>query len=126
MIVGVCIFVSLLQLPGCRNPLAEDDPDLVTNLRFVPSAFDSFRANTELKYTLKSPSVVTLFIVSRQDGNDLLVATLLPAISETGGTHGHTWLGNTNEGYFAPTGVYIGVLQTEDRRFETTVEVFHY
>ncbi len=119
-------FCLLLFFPGCRDPFSIDDRGLVTSLRFVPSAFDSFRANTEVKYTLSAPSTVTLSIVSRGNGRDQLVATLASCISETKGTHGHTWLGNTNAGEFAPAAVYVGVLQIEARRFEAVVQVFHF
>jgi hypothetical protein len=117
----------LIALSSCKLPTALDDPALVSNLRFSPSAFDSFRTNTEIRYTLKAPATVSIFI-SRRDslGQDFLVKTLIENVNETKGSHSHTWLGDTNQGQFAPIGSYIGVVQIQRKRFETAVLVFHF
>ncbi|MBI5021782.1 MAG: hypothetical protein HZB59_10110 [Ignavibacteriales bacterium] len=108
-------------------PNVTDDPALVSNLRFSPSAFDSFRRNTELKYTLKNPSEVSIYIMKKDSlQNDVLVKTLVENAVETKGTHSTTWLGETNQRYFAPVGIYFGVLKIGSRRFETSVQVFHF
>jgi hypothetical protein len=112
---------------SCKLPSAADDPSVVTNLRFSPSAFDSFRRNTEIKYTLRLPATLSIHIVRRDSsGQMLLVNTLVENVYETKGTHAHTWLGDTRTGFFAPTGLYIGVLQIGNQRFETAVRVFHF
>lgn len=112
---------------SCKLPTAADDPAIVSNLRFTPSAFDSFTKNTEIQYSLKSPVKVSIAIVKRDpDGQDLLVKTIAEDINETKGTHRHTWLGDTEKGLFAPTGTYVGILKIESKNFEATVLVFHY
>ena len=119
--------VLLFTLVSCKLPTAADDPSIVTNLRFSPSAFDSFTKNTEIQYTLKSPVKVSITIVKKDsDGQDMLVKTIAEDISETKGTHRHTWLGDTEKGLFAPIGTYIGVLKIESKSFEATVLVYHF
>jgi hypothetical protein len=111
---------------GCRfdGPQAGE---LVTSLRFSPSAFDSFRRNTELKYALTEAAVVDIRIVRRTaDGAEVAVKTLARSLRETRGTHAVTWLGDTAERLFAPAGVYVGVVEVRGERFETSVEVFHF
>jgi len=119
--------IILIALNSCQLPTALDDPALVSNLRFSPSAFDSFRRNTEIRYTLKAPATVSIF-VSKKDsvGQEFLVKTLIENVNETKGTHSHTWLGDTNQGQFAPIGNYIGVVQIQHKRFEAAVLVFHF
>ncbi|MGA9116802.1 MAG: hypothetical protein WB626_08510 [Bacteroidota bacterium] len=116
-----------LALPAsCRLP-PEAEPAGVADLRFSPSAFDSFRANTQIRYSLKVPAVVTIMIVQRDTtGRLLYVNTLVANTLETKGTHAHTWLGDTFTGYFAPAGLYFGILQTGSERFEAAVRVFHF
>lgn len=122
----IFLFV-ILGFMQCNLPNVTDDPALVSNLRFSPSAFDSFKRNTELKYTLKNPSVVSIYIIKKDSAqNDLLVKTLVENANETKGTHSTTWLGDTNQRYFAPIGIYLGVLKIGSRRFETSVQVFHF
>jgi len=117
----------ILSFMQCNMPNVTDDPALVSSLRFSPSAFDSFRRNTELKYTLKNPSEVSIYIMKKDSlQNDVLVKTLVENASETKGTHSTTWLGETNQRYFAPVGIYFGVLKIGSRRFETSVQVFHF
>ena len=104
-----------------------DDEDILANLRFSPGAFDSFRRNTEILYTLKGPARVTFSIVRRPaSGPDLPVITLFTGLMESRGYHSHTWLGDTSQGLFAPAGDYIGIVLVEDRRFEAAVRVFHF
>jgi flagellar hook assembly protein FlgD len=117
----------LFALNGCNLPTALDDPTLVSNLRFFPSAFDSFRRNTEIRYTLKAPATVSIFIMKRDSaGQEFLVKTLVKNANETKGAHAHTWLGDTNQGQFAPLGGYIGAVQIQHKRFEAAVLVFHF
>ncbi len=119
------ILLSLLS--SCNLPSALDDPELVSSLRFSPSAFDSFKSNTEIRYTLKSPAALNAFVIKRDStGKDYLVKTLAVNAAESKGSHAHTWLGDTDDGYFAPPGLYIGMIQIQERRFESTVLVFHY
>jgi hypothetical protein len=120
-------FTVFIALSSCKLPTALDDPALVSNLRFSPSAFDSFRTNTEIRYTLKAPATVSIFITKRDSaGQEFLVKTLIENVNETKGTHAHTWLGDTNQGQFAPLGSYIGVVQIRHKRFEAAVLVFHF
>jgi len=125
--VYTLLLVCLVLLHSCKFPSAADDPSEVTSLRLSRSAFDSFRANTEMRYTLKEPTTVSIHVIRRDtSGQTLLVNTLVQDVYETKGTHAHTWLGDTNRGFFAPTGLYIGILQIGDRRFEAAVQVFHF
>lgn len=111
---------------SCKLPTA-DDPSAVTSLRFSPSAFDSFRRNTEIRYTLKSAATVSIYIVRRDStGQPQLVSTLVENVFETRGTHAHTWLGDTQNGFFAPSGLYHGILQIANQRYEASVRVFHF
>ena len=119
------ILLSLLS--SCSYPSALDDPELVSSLRFSPSAFDSFKTNTQILYSLKSPATLNAFVIKRDStGKDFLVKTLAVNAAESKGSHAHTWLGDTDDGYFAPPGDYIGMIQIQERHFEATVLVFHY
>jgi hypothetical protein len=121
------VVLSALALSGCRIPTAADDADILANLRFSPGAFDSFRRNTEIIYTLNQPARVTFSIVRRTgSGVDQPVLTLFTALLESKGYHSHTWLGDTSQGLFAPAGDYIGIVFVGDRRFEAAVRVFHF
>lgn len=121
------IAVTLILFASCKLPTVADDPSIVSNLRFTPSAFDSFTKNTEVQYTLKNPIAVSISIVKRDSsGQEFLVKTIAENIHETKGTHRHSWLGDTEKGLFAPIGTYIGLVQIESQRFEATVLVFHY
>ncbi|MGB2867278.1 MAG: hypothetical protein WBD36_02410 [Bacteroidota bacterium] len=118
---------SLMLFVSCSHPSTLDDPELITGLRFSPSAFDSFKSNTEIRYSLKSPVTVTIYLIAKgPNGMPYLVKTLVENVSETKGSHSHTWLGDTNQGSFAPSGDYVGIVQIEDKRFETSVLVFHF
>ena len=59
------VILSALALSGCRLPTTANDADVIANLRFSPGAFDSFRRNTEILYTLNQPVRVTFSIVRR-------------------------------------------------------------
>ena len=110
---------------SCTLPTASDF--LVSSLRCSPSAFDSFRANTEIRYTLASAATITLYIAQRSEAGELvLVKTLASNIHETKGSHGHTWLGDTHQGVFAESGEYIAILQIESNNYEAGVRVFHW
>jgi hypothetical protein len=126
---GGCLLlvVMLLGFTSCKLPTAADDPNIVSNLRFTPSAFDSFTKNTEVQYTLKNPVTVSISIVKKDSsGQEFLVRTIAEDIRETKGTHRHTWLGDNEKGLFAPIGTYIGIVQIDSQRFEATVLVFHF
>jgi hypothetical protein len=114
-------------IAGCKVPGEVDTSLLVANLRFSPAAFDSFKGNTEIRYSLGEPAEVSCVIVRRGTAPpDLLVTTLCAAVHESRGTHAHTWLGDTNTGLFAPAGDYIGIVTVRDHRYEATVRIFHY
>jgi hypothetical protein len=121
------LMASLMVVAACHHPSQLDDPELVGSLRFSPSAFDSFKSNTEIRYNLKVPATLDVFIIVRDStGKEYLVKTIATNAAESKGSHAHTWLGDTNNQLFAPPGLYIGVIQIEHRRFEATVLVFHY
>jgi hypothetical protein len=121
-----CVVVLLALAGGCRFG-GVPSGELVSSLRFAPSAFDSFRRNTELRYALADPAVVDIRIIRRTaDGGEVAVKTLARSLRQTRGSHAVTWLGDTAERLFAPAGVYIGVLEVGGDRFETSVEVFHF
>ncbi len=120
-------FFLMLIFNCCKIPDVYDDPALVTNLRFSPGAFDSFRQNSDLKYTLKYPSPVDSYIVKKDaSGGEYLVKTLAVGLHETKGSHSITWLGDTDQRYFAPVGIYYGVININGRISETAVQVFHF
>ena len=121
------VMASLMVVGACHHPSQLDDPELVSSLRFSPSAFDSFKSNTEMRYTLKIPATLDVFVIARDStGKEYLVKTIATNAAESKGSHAHTWLGDTNNQLFAPPGLYIGVLQIEGRRFESTVLIFHF
>ena len=124
----ILAWLIVLSLSGsCKLPSALDDPELVSSLRFSPSAFDSFKSNTQVLYTLKAPATLNAYILKVDStGKEYLVKTLVLNAAESKGSHAHTWLGDTDDGLFAPMGTYIGVIQIQQRRFESTVLVFHY
>jgi hypothetical protein len=112
---------------GCSNPLASGITGVLTNLRFTPSAFDSFRRNTELRFTLESPQTLSIVIAREDSGaNQVPVRTLLVNARETKGSHSTTWLGDNNSGTFAPSGMYLGVVTIGHESFSTSVQVFHF
>jgi len=119
------IALTLLAL-SCQFPSPADDPELVSSLRFSPSAFDSFTQNTELRYTLKDPVRLSILIVRRDSsGAESLVKVLASECAETAGTHAHAWLGDTMHGVFAPAGQYLGRLVIGGRAFDTDVLIYH-
>jgi len=121
-------WLIVLSLSGsCNLPSALDDPELVSSLRFSPSAFDSFKSNTQILYSLKAPATLNAYILKVDStGKEYLVKTLVLNAAESKGSHAHTWLGDTDDGLFAPTGTYIGVIQIQNKSFQATVLVFHF
>jgi len=120
------LILLTLSMVQCNHPSATDDPEVLSNLRFAPGAFDSFRRNTELKFTLRHP--VTLDITIERNaapGPSFVVKRLVQNAYQTKGSHSIAWLGDTDEELFAAAGVYIGVVNISNRRFETIVQVFH-
>jgi hypothetical protein len=123
---ALLLMLSAFALPGCHLPTEADD-SILANLRFSPSAFDSFRRNTEILYTLKKSARVTFSIVRRLDsGTDQPVLTLFTDLLESKGYHSHTWLGDTSQGLFAPAGNYVGIVRVDGRPYEAAVRVFHF
>ncbi len=114
------LLLALLGL-SCRLPGQEAD-EIVTSMKFVPEAFDSFTGSASVHYTLARPAVTTLRI-TRKDGETVIV--LFQSLQESKGSHSHAWQGDTAEGYFAPSGSYVGILEVEGARFETVVRVYH-
>jgi hypothetical protein len=133
----LCLSLSSLILPealiltlvlagilGCRIPV---DPELlVSDFRFSPEAFDSFTGTTSLRYTLKRPATTTIRIIAPgKSGPGSVVMTLFEELKESSGIHQHTWLGDTEEGYFAPAGEYLGELEVEGESYQAVVRVYH-
>jgi hypothetical protein len=117
------LLIVLLSAPvACRLPGAAED-QLVTGFRFEPEAFDSFTGSASIHYTLSRPAVTTLRIFMRGKNEPLIV--LFESLRESKGTHEHTWLGDTEEGYFAPAGNFRGILDAEGEQFEAVVRVYH-
>jgi flagellar hook assembly protein FlgD len=106
---------------SCRLPEGADS-SIVSNLRFEPEAFDSFTASTSVRYTLSRPTVTTMRICSKSRET---VIILFEDLSESKGSHAHTWLGDTDEGFFAPAGSYVGVLEVEGEKYESVVRIYH-
>ena len=126
--IGAVLLVAIsLCSFQCNLPTTADDPNVITSLHFTPSAFDSFRRNAEMKYSLKAPSTVTIYIVKKDSARgDLLVKTLAIDLRDTKGSHSITWIGDTDQRLFAPAGIYFGVVELQQHRFETIVQVFHF
>lgn len=106
---------------SCRLP-DEEDVEIVTSMKFVPEAFDSFTGSASVRYTLARPAVTSLR-VTRKDGETVIV--LFTSLQESKGSHSHAWQGDTENGYFAPSGGYLGVLEVEGKRYEAVVRVYH-
>ena len=102
------------------NPLR---PNIITNLRFSPDTFDSYKRNTSLKYTLLKQAEVSIHIY---DANGNLVKTLLENLKETKGTHSHGWLGISDKGFFVPVGVYLAKVKADYDEAYAIVEIFHF
>lgn len=117
----IALIPPLLLFHACRLPAGEEDA-LVEDVRFQPEAFDSFTSSSSVRYTLTRPAVTTLRI-ARKDGKTVI--TLFESLQESKGSHSHAWQGDTEEGQFAPSGGYLGVLEAEGERFEAVVRVYH-
>ena len=123
-LAGCMIFASIA---GCRMPSAANDAELIANLRFSPPAFDSYRRNTEILYTLAQPAHVSFSIIRRLASGEVQPVTdIFAELYESKGSHAHTWLGDTSSGLFAPPGEYVGVVTVDGCRYEAPVRVFHY
>ena len=121
------IAVHLITAFQCSHPSASADSGVLSNLRFAPSAFDSFRRNAELKFTLKLPETLNIYIVRKDGGGrESRVKTLVENARETGGSHSVSWLGDNDMEFFAPAGMYFGVVEIDQQAYETTVQVFHF
>ena len=115
----------LLVLGACTIPSDTDDPANISSLRFEPSAFDSFRQNTVIRYSLSRPALVSIYILVRDTVGTKLVKTIIENLSETRGSHSHTWLGDNQQGYFAPSGLYYGIVRVNNKAYEAEVRVYH-
>lgn len=118
--------LGLILLASCRIPVSGPAEALVSNFQFEPEAFDSFIGVSRARYSLTQPTHTSLSIVRlSDDGKRTHVITLFESLFETRGSHGHTWLGDTDEGTFAPSGSYIGILTAGTEHYETVVRVYH-
>jgi hypothetical protein len=113
--------LPLLACEACRLPVEPGD-ELVTDFKFQPEAFDSFTGSASIRYTLDRPAVTTLR-VTRKEGETVII--LFTSLQESKGSHSHAWQGDTEQGYFAASGGYLGVLEVEGRSYETVVRVYH-
>jgi len=116
LIIGLCILWT-----GCGiNPF---EPDIITNLRFSPDTFDSYKRNTSLKYSLLKSAKVSIHIY---DSNGEKVKTLISNLLETKGTHSHGWLGISDKGQFVPAGIYLAKVKADADEAFASVEIFHF
>ncbi|PIS25689.1 MAG: hypothetical protein COT45_02020 [bacterium (Candidatus Stahlbacteria) CG08_land_8_20_14_0_20_40_26] len=117
----ILLFFLLFTFSGC-DIVEVETKGIIKNLRFSPSAFDPYRGNTKIRYSLSKSATVTIWI----ERDEKLVRNIATDIKETQGTHEHSWLGGDNTQHFVSVGTYIGVVVTGDERGEATVEVFHW
>ena len=118
---ALCAMLIAL-LSCCSQPISPDDL-LVSSCRFEPPLFDSFRQNTKLSYTLNQPATVSIYIL---DQDRAIVKTIAVDLTLSKGSHSHGWKGDSDEWTFVPTGIYIGQIIVKGKKFEATVEVFHW
>jgi hypothetical protein len=117
----ILLSFNFLFIAGCvANPLA---PNLILNLRFSPDAFDSYKRNTSLKYSLLKEAEVSIIIY---DSTGRKVKTLIEHLLETKGSHSHGWLGISDLGAFVPTGIYIAKVEADGDVAFASVEIFHF
>ena len=124
--IALLLFVIIapsITIPHCSMP-SPSDP-VLTSVRFSPSAFDSFKRNAELHYTLRKSSCISVILIRRTTA-DSLVKVLCVNLNESPGSHAHTWLGDNQMGRFAPAGGYVGIVTADNERSEAAVTVFHY
>ncbi len=119
--IAAFLLVLVPAALSCRLP-DEEDVEIVTSMKFVPEAFDSFAGSASVRYTLSRPATTTLRI-TRKDGTAVII--LFESLQESKGSHSHAWQGDTEAGYFAPSGGYLGVLEVEGKRYEAVVRVYH-
>jgi hypothetical protein len=111
----------LCLISACRLP--GEDNEIVTSFRIEPEAFDSFTSSASIRYTLARPAVTTLRVCVK--GKEEPVIVLFESLRESKGSHQHVWLGDTDEGYFAKAGAYVGILEVEGQTYESVVRVYH-
>ena len=121
LLARLCIMLAAI-FSCCSQPISPDDL-LVSSCRFEPPLFDSFRQNTKLCYTLNQPTTVSIYIL---DQDRAVVKTVAVDLSLSKGSHSHGWKGDSDEWTFVPTGIYIGQVIVKGKKFEATVEVFHW
>jgi len=123
---AILILLGLILLGSCRIPINGPAGALVSNFQFEPEAFDSFVGVSRARYNLSQAAYTSLSIVRLTDeGKRIHVITLFENLFEAKGSHDHMWLGDTDEGTFAPSGTYIGVLRAGSEHYETVVRVYH-
>jgi len=122
----ILVLLGLVLLASCRIPVNGPQGALVSDFQFEPEAFDSFVGVSRARYTLSQASHTSLSIARLSDGGTrTLVITLFENLFEAGGSHAHTWLGDTGEGTFAPSGTYLGILTAGSEQYETVVRIYH-
>ena len=125
-LLAIIVPVAMIFMASCRIPVGQETDSRVSNFRFEPEAFDSFMGVSRAHYTLSQASVTSLHILRKtDDGKSILVMTLFENLFESKGIHQHSWLGDTMEGTFASSGIYLGVLRLGSERFEAVVRVYH-
>ena len=123
---AILIPLLLVLLGSCRIPINGPAGVRVSNFQFEPEAFDSFVGVSRARYRLSQAAHTSLSIVRISDeGRRLPVKTLFENLFETKGSHDHMWLGDTDQGTFAPSGTYFGVLRAGSESFDTVVRVYH-
>jgi len=98
-------------------------PDIISNLRFSPDTFDSYKRNTSLKYTLLKEAEVSIEIY---DSSGNKIKTIIENLTETKGSHSHGWLGISDSGTFVPAGIYIAKVKADYCEAYASVEIFHF
>lgn len=116
LVIALCLIWTNCGI----NPF---DTDIITNLRFSPDTFDSYKRNTSLKYSLIKEAQVSIEIY---DSSGNKVKTVLSSLIETKGIHSHGWLGVSDKGEFVKAGIYIAKLKADSDQAFASVEIFHY
>lgn len=106
---------------GCNlnNPFR---PEIITSLRFSPDAFDSYKRNTSIKFTLTRRATVSAWITNSRGE---VIIQLTQEIEQTRGTHSLAWLGLDLNGTFVTPGVYIAWVSADYDTASASVVVYH-
>ncbi|MGC8596258.1 MAG: hypothetical protein ACP5MI_11735 [Candidatus Kryptoniota bacterium] len=122
MMEKIAVILLTIFYSSCKIPIGPDDL-LVSSMRFEPPLFDPFKQNTKLSFNLLTPARISVYIL---DSDHKRVKTIAENLDLTKGSHSIGWKGDTDSYLFVPSGTYIGQIVTEKRKFESTVEVFHW